>query len=117
MAEDKNEKYVVFKREDWKRAINEANDRMDRGLVPLASSFTRLIDIEVDDAVVIRRQDVFAPPALAMYANSIRTALDVAQLHEVGDPNETARRLQAIADYFHEQSELAYADSRRSLPD
>ena len=62
------------------------------------------------DAVVIRRQDVFAPPALDAYANSIRVALALAP------QNGVTAQLAKIADYFHEQAVISW-DANRKLPD
>lgn len=102
-----NNKYVVFKREDW-----DAH-RDQPGCMPE--------DLEVDDAVVIRRQDVFAPPALDAYANLITAALAVAQdvsghIPGVDEEPGSVKRLREIADYFHEQAALAW-DTHRELPD
>lgn len=102
-------KYVVFRREVWEARSEKSGLSMLSG------------DI-IDDAVVIRRQDVFAPPALDAYANMIQAAITI--FTDTGgfipgvDPEPPAiARLREIADYFHEQSELAYADSQRKIPD
>lgn len=105
-----NDKYVVFKREDVESWGHE-----------LATK-TNLLEKVVEDAVVIRRQDVFAPPALDAYANLITAAIsifvDSGGFVPGADPEpESVKRLREIADYFHEQSEQAYADSSRKLPD
>lgn len=117
----KNEKYVVFKREDWDEVMRRTqaiNDDRTQGLPPVSplAPLMTLNQMEIDDAVVIRRQEVFSGPALAAYAHGIHIAIKVARLHETGEPNETARRLVEIADYFHEQSELAYGESFK-IPD
>lgn len=97
------EKYVVFKREDFKQWIEEWPEVAEDS--PPA----------ILDAVVIRRQDKFAPPALDAYANAIQCVLEM-----VGDDVkmdiETYSRLQQIADYFHEQAVAAW-DAKRKLPD
>lgn len=71
------------------------------------------------DAVVIRRQDIFAGPALEAYANAIQCVIEAMQqfniTHEGRSPS-TADRLQEVADYFHQQSEKSYGASRK-LPD
>lgn len=72
-----------------------------------------IVDARLDDAVVIRRQDVFAAPALDAYANSIQVALML-------DPgNEHAIRLREIADYFSEQAAKSWDNNGhpRKLPD
>jgi hypothetical protein len=84
----------------------------------------------VPDAVVIRRQDVFAPPAFDAYSNAIQCVIEAllklnrgAEIREEKPdrpwdytPDEMAKRLQDIADYFHAQASIAY-DSERKLPD
>ena len=102
MGTVENEKYITFKRDEFlvwwqqediggKTHHVEAPDR-------------------VMDAVVIRRQDLFASPCLATYANMISL---VAKNH--GDP-EVSKELLAIADYFEDQAQLAAAEGYK-LPD
>ena len=59
------EKYVVFKRQEFKQWYDEWPETEDE--LPQA----------VLDAVVIRRQDIFAPPALDAYANTIQACVEV----------------------------------------
>lgn len=93
MADDK---YVTFKRDD---------------VIRVAEGYVTFpIKAELPDAVVIRRQDFFASPALAGYAASIAIAIRLTM-----DP-EVCARLQDVADYFQRQSELA-ADEGFKLPD
>lgn len=109
-----DEKYIVFKRSDW-----ESEKEI--------TVFGVLNGKEVEDAVVIRRQDVFAPPALEAYANTIMASVEgMASIAELADGNldpdaykQSARMIQAlrdIADYFHQQAEASYA-TKRKLPD
>jgi hypothetical protein len=71
----------------------------------------------IDDAVVIRRQDLFAPPALDAYANAIQIANTIASHAPVDErATHTMTRLQGIADYFHSQAEAAWLTERK-LPD
>lgn len=92
------EKYVVFKKEEYEN---------------------RLDPQPLDDAVVIRRQDIFAPPALDAYANAIQTAIEVMSS---GTQNYATIQLSAIeglrgiADYFSDQAAKAWAEQRK-LPD
>jgi len=69
------------------------------------------VDQEVMDAVVIRLQDVFAPPALDSYANSIAIALEL-----IASDGEQWKSLRAIADYFSEQASISW-DTNRKIPD
>lgn len=57
--------------------------------------------LQVDDAVVIRQQDIFAGPALHVYSASINAAIMAIKDR---DPKADCRKLQSIADYFHEQA-------------
>lgn len=65
---------------------------------------------KVADAVVIRRQDAFAPPALDVYEGGIGVALELAP------KNGITERLQEIRDYFHRQAEAAW-HTHRKIPD
>jgi hypothetical protein len=87
-----NDKYYVFKRSD--------NIAITDGYVTFAT------DAELPDGVVIRRQDLFAAPCLATYANMIALVAK-----RVEDPE-----LLAIADYFEDQARLA-AEEGHKYPD
>lgn len=87
-----NDKYYVFKKSDQISVTD--------GYVTFAT------DAELPDAVVIRRQDLFASPCLATYANMIALVA-----RRVEDPE-----LLAIADYFEDQAQLA-AEEGRKYPD
>lgn len=97
-------KYIVFKREEWKE-FNPSHS----SLTP--KQFEEMF--EIYDAVVIRRQDVFAPPALDAYANAIVTVATVLSQEGL---TEQAAKLQLVADYFHEQATLAW-ETKRKMPD
>lgn len=90
----KDEKYVVFKRSDL------------AGL-----PFPEHIQA-VPDAVVMRRQDVFSPPALDAYANGIQVALTICKALFIEPPEG----LQEKADYFHQQAVAAW-EADRKIPD
>lgn len=96
------DKYITFKRDEFFQLLGELGAEVD-----ISSSFTEL---EVKDAVVIRRQDVFAPIPLESYANSVRLAISLAEKGPVSD------RLQGMADYFYEQATLSWTMNRK-LPD
>lgn len=106
-----DEKYVVFDRELFAVWLADAGSGID------------LTDLrEIPDAVVIRRQDVFAASTLFAYANSIRTATEIMEMcrAEVGAPraqlDEVSDRLNGIADYFVTQAERA-TKSASKVPD
>lgn len=111
-----NDKYITFKRADYDAVmIRNANN------MPVELKHV-LLQSEVKDAVVIRRQDMFAGPALHAYAASIdvavRIAMDMARavprLDE--DTNRKIGDLRRIADYFHEQATIC-DDTNGKLPD
>lgn len=100
-------KYIVWKLEEMQKFLSTVNSA---GL-----------PMPVLDAVVIRRQDVFAPPALDAYSNAIQCVIEaLGQVGQHPDLQEEVwglmNRLQGIADYFHAQATLAY-ESDRKLPD
>lgn len=107
MDEPMDKKYVVFKRSDWEDWV----DKEMRETV-----FAYMIPPPVDDAVVIRRQDVFAPPQFDGYANGITVATEAMRKDKGGYDTTLIARLQRIADYFHEQARLSW-DTDRKLPD
>jgi hypothetical protein len=86
-------KYVTIKRAELHKFFDEE-------MVGIFETF------ELQDAVVIRRQDMFASPALATYAACISM---------VAKATDNIK-LMGIADYFQRQSELA-ADEGWKLPD
>lgn len=94
-------KYVVFKRVDVEPY--------------LVVSGSKLLQKVLDDAVVIREQDVFAPPALDAYANVILAFVEAVESVDTV-PMEETKRLREIADYFHERAVSAW-DRDRKLPD
>jgi hypothetical protein len=101
-----DEKYIVFPRDKFKemiepRAMNFATAEIHR---------IELMGLAINDAVVIRRQDLFAGPALHAYSNNMVMA---ARMISEG---EEQKRLLGIADYFHEQAVLSDAEAWH-LPD
>lgn len=110
----RDDKYIVIKRSDWaevKELLPSATNVMD----PLEQ-------MAIEDAVVIRRQDVFAPPALDAYSSAIQTAIELmaAVLPMDSDATEAladqVKELRGIADYFHSQAQEAWLSSRK-IPD
>lgn len=99
-----DQKYITFKREDWKEFSKTTQ---------YSDGFRRFEEAHVlEDAVVIRTQDSFASAALHTYANSIAVAA-----RAIGElAPSTSARLQGIADYFHERAVEA-SDTHTKLPD
>jgi hypothetical protein len=108
------EKYLVFKSNELIELFGKYGLPMDdTDCAPVAEAI--LTDVEnkrIKDAVVIRKQDVFAGPALHGYAASISVSARVL-MSKVPD---VATQLQDIADYFHREAVDADATSSK-LPD
>lgn len=110
-------KYIVFKRDDYDELIGDADEKEDGHVV--SALIDQLDRVWLRDAVVIRRQDLFAAPALDTYANSITIAIDVLTKCQPGgeDDTDVVKRLQEVADYFHEQAQKSWETQGRKLPD
>lgn len=106
-----NKYFVISKRE-----LSRLQDNADRGQAGTAKDILHaLYANQIDDAIVIRKQDVFAPPALDAYANAIQCVIEAVKEVDGYDPKKI-KTLQRIADYFRMQAEDAY-DMKRKLPD
>ena len=107
---DSDEKYITFKREELMQMVGRWSSEHMLG----TTNVPRLLDdvdrIAIPDAVVIRRQDYYASPALAGYAASIAIAV------KTTDDDKKRNQLMEVSDYFQRQSELA-ADEGWKLPD
>jgi hypothetical protein len=94
-------KYLVLKRKDL--SLNALGE---------------LERIEVEDAVVIRRQDIFAEAGLHAYAANVLTGIEILSLLPQIAGMVDIEHLQDIADYFHEQAVSCKRDTFfRKLPD
>lgn len=83
-----DEKYVVFKRETWEDYLED---------VAITPSFD-----PIEDAVVIRTHDVFAPAGLHAYAHLVHFCIELANF-----PAEIEGPLKATRDYFLERASEA----------
>lgn len=95
-----DEKYVVFKKDEFEQFLVDCGD----GCRPEA----------LEDAVVIRTQDVYAGPALHAYAGAVLSAAEMREGDSVRDD------LVRIADYFHDravEADDARRTNRASVPD
>lgn len=105
-------KFIVFKRDEFITWIQLHRETVTAGAV------LDLMPESLKDSVVIRKQDVFAPPALDAYANSIMVANEA--LKAVGIIANTplatmVNQLHTIADYFHAAAADAW-ESTRKIP-
>lgn len=107
-------KYVVFKAEDWDRWVTAL------GEVPeLHTYFREYGPNELDDAVVLRKQDVFTSSALYEYAGQIRTTVEIIEklLARQESPEVFLHGLRELANSFTEEAEDAEVGGERKLPD
>lgn len=122
------DKYIVFKREDFYILLGELglppyypnpgtigeqgeSAGTDWDCAPIAQHIeARAAAVEIQDAVVIRRQDVFAPVPLESYACAVKLALSLAEKSPVTE------NLSKISNYFYEQAGLSWATNRK-IPD
>jgi hypothetical protein len=125
-----DQKYIVFKRNDFyemmgKLALPPYFGETGTGRKEVAGKHWNCAPIAEEikataertclpDAVVIRRQDVFAPPALDAYANAIQVVVEMSQGSSVN--GASLEHLREVADYFHEQACKAW-ECQRKLPD
>lgn len=120
---DPDFKYIVFNRNDFYEMMGALAlpPYYDNNLQPtlggdvdcamVAQHIVRQAEAhELDDAVVIRRQDLFAGPALHTYASAIAITV------RTNTDKEAAKPLQRTADYFHRQAVLADEEGWK-LPD
>lgn len=91
-----DDKYIVFKRDDYRHMTDPK---------PL------------EDAVVIRMQDIFASSALFAYASAIRTSIEILEATVSDTDPQTLERLSDIADYFMARGEEASKHPVRKVPD
>ena len=108
-------KYAVFKISDYEQLTDVATLQR-RGISP-TQAFRLLHGTLIDDAIVIRRQDVFAAPALYSYANSIIVAVKAIKADAGGYNEPLVERLLKIADYFMSEADKAAHENKGKLPD
>jgi len=114
------DKYVVFKSKDfnaWARQMNETLFSLGHpeGDRPTDISLTEMM---LRDAVVIRKQDIFAASALHAYADTIQTALEI--IEQIGAPlakSAYIKRLEETRDYFFHAAEDAAEVEYPKIPD
>ena len=108
-----DEKYIVFKASEWPEGQYLPVDFPE----------------PIDDFVVIRLGDIFAPPALYSYAGQVQSLLEllknteliskVEHLQDVqhGEAEEIVTRLEGIRDYFFAKATQAEKIHTRKVPD
>jgi len=94
-------KYVVFKREELDELLGEIAG------VDVNHVTSRFAQITLDDALVIRKQDVFASQALYAYAHQILTTIEILNNPNLSLENIDTDYLQELADFFASQADDA----------
>ena len=126
-------KYIVFKRNEFFELMGKlalppytgqtSSGRVERAgahwdCAPICEDIQKAVDaVELNDAVVIRRRDVFAAPALEAYANAIQCVIEALYCTAMAGNVDGLEELRNIADYFHTQAEKSYNEANRKLPD
>lgn len=105
-------KYIVWKVTDWDQAWDNFQTDDSGLLVPLEG----LLSLALDDAEVIRKQDILSEMGYSAYAHGAgtirRTLLDANAISD-----QEAKRLVTIADHFFEAAEDARDWPHKKLPD
>lgn len=86
-----DDKYVVFKKEDFVEGKT-----WREGFKPDARP--------LEDATVIRGQDLFAAPALHAYANAMGVAISILKQDDRPTTEAIVERMREVADYFHQRA-------------
>lgn len=106
-------KYIVFKRKEfmdwWECSSVGGSEHLSHGRVVQSPD-------SLPDAVVIRRQDLFSPPALDAYCNGIQIAVEALKADSAGYNSKLVERLEGLARYFHAQATAAW-ETERKMPD
>jgi len=106
----KDDKYITFKRSEFYQMMGElalppwqvGDDLLgsEADCAPIAKRIEEVAEtICLQDATVIRGQDLFAAPALDAYAAMIAIVMKFG-----GMTPETRKELQQAADYFHDRA-------------
>lgn len=109
-----DDKYVVFKREDYEATVQRERDaQAQRG----GYNTIAALGAPLDDAVVIRTHDSFATSGLYGYAHTIQTSLELAGTSLTP---EVRHALEVSRDYFYtraQEAEQFLRSGRSKLPD
>lgn len=101
-----DEKYVVFKRDDWENFKRNT-------IFDYHPQATHGEPDPIEDATVLRPNDIFTPVALHAYVGAVQSAIEV---HEVaGRPVPQA--LYDARDYFLDRAEEADHTGSQRFPD
>lgn len=113
-----DDKFVVMKAEEWDRYFGHLMQVCDQ--FPAAEALRNVFVNPpiVKDAVVIRTRDIFAEQGLMAYAGAVQTTIEVAKSLGFTTLGGTPiKRLQNIADYFHDRAQEAHEVVTKRVPD
>lgn len=97
-----NDKYVVFRKSEFDRMMQALH------LEAPASVVNHIRGQALDDAIVIRKKDTFAPTALYAYATGVLSAIEIMEnTHSVIPDPGTLDHLRDLADFFASQADDA----------
>ena len=110
--------YIVFKLADWldqRQAINKVSNEPTQAHPgkALDAALAALDEARLDDAVVIRLQDLFAAGVLYTYAGAVQSAIEIMAAHNIPAPTD----LTITRDHFFELASAAEAAPIKKLPD
>lgn len=106
----RDSKYIVFKREEY-------FDALDR---PVANSLhlrAKLNEIEIEDAVVIRLQDIFSSTALQSYFDAVSNTLEVLDDINARQDITIIRELETLRDWAFNITQEAREYKGKKIPD
>lgn len=111
-------KYVVFKIGDWldqRAVINKVSNEDVTGAPTKAldGALMALDAARLDDAVVIRLQDLFAAGVLFTYAGAVQSAIEIMAAHNIAPPEDLLK----TRDHFFELASAAESSPIKKLPD
>ena len=107
--EPEQPKYAVLKWKDWKLLVDLAHN------IGAPDILRHLIASRIQDAEVIRHQDLTAAPLFHSYASSIHSFMDLLKSRGMLTPSMEAE-MTGIADHFHDAANKSEALEHRKLP-
>lgn len=116
MTTTHDEKYIVFKREEFFQMLGQLLPTDDTDCAPIAERMIELAEAnKLEDAVVIRGQDKFAATAFDSYADSVMLAIDLIQDFSVFPDEGKIKYLNGLAEFFRARAATS-REMNRKLP-
>lgn len=111
-----DEKYVVVKREAFDQLLIFFADKLSPAVGEALNTFASAV---LEDAVVIRTQDIFATSGLWAYAHTMQTYIELTHSQRMMT-SEELKNLAEARDYFSDranEAERMLASGRAKVPD